>query len=105
MHKRTDLSTGNLNGADRLSVELIESPDMPPTGAIVWPPKATICTPAHLDAVVATAMRLLANAVVDWPQSGGGGSSRRLGRSEPLVASPLAPGVLSLGQRTQEART
>jgi hypothetical protein len=65
MHKRTDLSAGNLNGSDRLSIELIEPPDMPPTVAINWPPKATVSTPAQLDAVVAAAMRILANAVVE----------------------------------------
>jgi hypothetical protein len=65
MHKRTDLSAGNLNGSDRLSIELIEPTDSPPIIAINWPPKATMSTPAQLDAVVATAMRLLANAVVE----------------------------------------
>jgi hypothetical protein len=65
MHHRTDLSAGNLNGSDRLTVELIQPPDAPPIVAINWPPKATVCTPAQLDAVVATAMRLLANAVVE----------------------------------------
>jgi hypothetical protein len=65
MHQRTDLSAGMLNGSDRLTVELIQQHDMPTTVAINWPPKATVCTPAQLDAVVAAAMRLLANAVVE----------------------------------------
>jgi hypothetical protein len=47
MHQRTDLSAGNLNGSDRLSVELIRSPDSPPIVAIIWPSTATITTPAQ----------------------------------------------------------
>jgi hypothetical protein len=65
MSNRIDLSAGNLNGSDRLIVELIEPHDKPPIIAIRWPEKPTITPPAHLDAVVAVAMRLLANAVVE----------------------------------------
>jgi hypothetical protein len=65
MSKRTDLSSGNLNGSDRLTVELIEPIGKPPIIAIIWPPKPTVCTPAQFDQVVATAMRLLSSAVVE----------------------------------------
>jgi hypothetical protein len=47
MHQRTDLSAGNLNGSDRLSVELIRSPDSPPIVATIWPSTATITTPGQ----------------------------------------------------------
>ena len=65
MDKRTDLSAGTLNGSDRLLVELIEPPNKPPTVAITWPSRPTVTTPAQFDQVVATAMRLLSNAVVE----------------------------------------
>jgi hypothetical protein len=44
MHKRTDLSAGNLNGSDRLTVELVEPTGKPPILAINWPTAATITT-------------------------------------------------------------
>jgi hypothetical protein len=65
MHDRTDLSSGQINGHDQLAIELIEPPDLPPFIAIKWPAKATVCTPAQLDAVVAATMRLLSNAVIE----------------------------------------
>lgn len=65
MPKRTDLSAGNLNVSDRLTVELIEPADRPPIVAITWPTKPTVCTPATYDAVAAVAMRLLSAAVVE----------------------------------------
>jgi hypothetical protein len=65
MPKRTDLSAGNLNGSDRLTVELVEPTGKPPIIAITWPPKPTVCTPAQFDQVVAAAMRLLSTAVVE----------------------------------------
>jgi hypothetical protein len=65
---RTDLSKGTINSHDRLLVELIEPPNKPPIVAITWPVKATVCTPAQLDAVVAAAMRLLANSTVRLAQ-------------------------------------
>jgi hypothetical protein len=49
MHKCIDLSAGNLNGSDRLAVELIEPADLPPVIAINWPSKHTVCTPANYD--------------------------------------------------------
>jgi hypothetical protein len=65
MSKRTDLSAGNLNASDRLTVELVEATGKPPIIAITWPPKPTVCTPAQFDQVVATAMRLLSGAVIE----------------------------------------
>jgi hypothetical protein len=65
MSKRTDLASGTINGNTALRVELIEpSRGKPPVIAIDWPPTRTICEPAQLDAVVAAAMRILANSVV-----------------------------------------
>jgi hypothetical protein len=48
-----------------LRVELIESNrGKPPLIVIDWPPAPTVCESAQLDAVVAAAMRILANSVV-----------------------------------------
>jgi hypothetical protein len=33
--------------------------------AVKWPAKPTVCTPAKLDQVVADAMRILSNAVIE----------------------------------------
>jgi hypothetical protein len=65
MSKRTDLASGLINGNHRLLIELIEpNHGKPPVIAIDWPPMRTVCDPAQLDAVVAAAMRILANSVV-----------------------------------------
>ena len=65
MPKRTDLASGAINGNTPLRVELIEpNRGKPPVIAIDWPPTPTVCEPAQLDAVVAAAMRILANSVV-----------------------------------------
>jgi hypothetical protein len=65
MHKRTDLASGTINGNSALRVELIEpNRGKQPVIAIDWPPTPTVCEPAQLDAVVAAAMRILANSVV-----------------------------------------
>ena len=37
----------------------------PPIVAITWPTKPTVTTPAQLDAVVAAAMRVLSNSVIE----------------------------------------
>jgi hypothetical protein len=64
MHQRTDLANGTVNGA-RLRVELIEHDrGQPPVITILWPTQPTTCEPTQLDAVVAAAMRVLANSVV-----------------------------------------
>ena len=65
MPKRTDLSAGNINGSDRLLIELIEPADQPPIVAISWPPKPTTSSPAHFDQLVANTMRLLSTAVIE----------------------------------------
>jgi hypothetical protein len=62
---RTPLASGTINGNHRLLVELIEpNRGKSPVIKIDWPPTPTVCEPAQLDAVVAAAMRILANSVV-----------------------------------------
>ena len=62
---RTPLAGGTINGNTPLRVELIEpNRSKPPVIAINWPPTPTVREPAQLDAIVAAAMRILANSVV-----------------------------------------
>jgi hypothetical protein len=63
--KVTQLARGPLNGADELSIELVEPPELPPVIRFKWPTKPTLCPPAQLDSVVAAAMRVLSNALVE----------------------------------------
>ena len=66
MPKRTDLSAGNLNGSDRLTVEHIDGDT--PTVAVVWPTAGTITTPAAYDQTATTAMRILGAASTAFAQ-------------------------------------
>ena len=60
--KSTILSSGPINGADTLTIELIQPERMPAVVRIAWPTAATITTPAHYLEVASGAMRLLAEA-------------------------------------------
>jgi hypothetical protein len=61
----TQLADGTINGADELSIELIEPTGLPPAIRLRWPNKPTVCPPAQLNATVAAAMKVLSNAVVE----------------------------------------
>jgi hypothetical protein len=58
----TILSSGPINGADTLTIEVIQPDSMPAVVRIVWPTAATITTPGHYLEVASAAMRLLAEA-------------------------------------------
>jgi hypothetical protein len=58
----TILSSGPINGADTLTIELIQPDRMPAVVRILWPAAATTTTPAHYLEVASAAMRLLAEA-------------------------------------------
>jgi hypothetical protein len=60
--KSTILSSGPINGADTLPIELVQPDRMPAVVRIVWPTAATITKPAHYLEVASAAMRLLAEA-------------------------------------------
>jgi hypothetical protein len=62
MHQTTQLASGLINGHDRLTVELLEPPDLPPAILLRWPQAPTVCTPANYDQIAAAAMRVLAAA-------------------------------------------
>jgi hypothetical protein len=59
---RVELARGPINGADTITIELIQPTDMPAVVRIVWPTAPTITTPARYNEVASTAMRLLAEA-------------------------------------------
>jgi hypothetical protein len=64
-HPTTPLSSGSLNG-QTLKIELVEpGNDLPNAVVVRWPAKPTIANPATFDQVVANAMKVLSNAVVE----------------------------------------
>jgi len=58
----TILSSGTINGADTLTIEVIQPDSMPAVVRVVWPTAAAITTPAHYLEVASATMRLLAVA-------------------------------------------
>ena len=56
------LSEGHITPADKLTVELVDTKDMPQTILIRWPVKPTPVSPRRYDEIASRAMRLLANA-------------------------------------------
>jgi hypothetical protein len=62
MTQSTILSSGPINGADRLMIEVVQPDSMPAVVRIVWPTAATITIPAQYREVASAAMRLLAEA-------------------------------------------
>jgi hypothetical protein len=58
----TTLAQGPINGADTITIELIQPDSMPAVVRIVWPAAPTITTPTRYNEVASAAMRLLAEA-------------------------------------------
>ena len=58
----TILSSGPINGADTLTIQLIQPDSIPAVVRIIWPAAATITTPSHYLELARAAMRLLAEA-------------------------------------------
>jgi hypothetical protein len=54
-----------INGHDRLTVELVEPPDLPAVVLLRWPQKPSVCTPDAYSNVAAAAMQILAAAVTE----------------------------------------
>jgi hypothetical protein len=59
---RTDLAAGPINGSDRLTIELVEPPDMPAFVAINWPPQSSVIDPKRFRDSAATVVRLFSEA-------------------------------------------
>ena len=72
-NQTTPLASSLINGHDRLTIELVEPPDMPTAVLLRWPEKASITTPATYSNVAAVATQVLAAAVVEWGRSRSGG--------------------------------
>jgi hypothetical protein len=62
LSQSTILAQGTINGADSLTIELIQPADHPPIVRVVWPSAPTITTPTRYNEVASAAMRLLAEA-------------------------------------------
>jgi hypothetical protein len=65
MHQTTQLASGLINGHDRLTVELVEPPDLPAAVLLRWPQKPSITAPDAYSNVAAAAMQILAAAVTE----------------------------------------
>jgi hypothetical protein len=62
MTQSTILSGSPINGADAITIELIQPDSIPAVIRIVWPAAATITTPARYLEVAAAAIKVLAEA-------------------------------------------
>jgi hypothetical protein len=65
MNQTTQLSSGLINGHDRLTVELVEPPDLSSVVLLRWPQKPSVCTPDAYANVAAAAMQVLSAAVTE----------------------------------------
>jgi hypothetical protein len=65
MHQTTQLASGLINGHDRLTIELVEPPDLPATILLRWPQKPSITTPDAYSNVAAVCMQVLSAAVIE----------------------------------------
>jgi hypothetical protein len=67
MSNVTELSRGQINGRDTITIELIEADETPAVIIIRWPAKATVLHPRRFPAADTTA-RVFAAAVVKLAQ-------------------------------------
>ena len=68
MSKVTVLASGQLNGADTITIELIEANETPAVVIIRWPSKPSVFHPRLFPAAADTAARAFAAAVVRLAQ-------------------------------------
>jgi hypothetical protein len=64
-NQTTQLSSGLINGRDRLTVELVQPPDLPAAILLRWPQKPSITKPDAYSNVAAACMQVLAAAVIE----------------------------------------
>ena len=62
MTQSTTLAQGLINGADTITIELIQPAGYPASIVITWPSAPTVCDPRRYTEVAAAAMKLLAEA-------------------------------------------
>ena len=65
MHQATQSASGLINGHDRLTVELVEPPDLAAAVLLRWPTKPSITTPDAYANVAASIMQTVAAAVTE----------------------------------------
>jgi hypothetical protein len=65
MNQTTQLASGLINGHDRLTIELVEPPDLPAAILLRWPQKPSITTPDVDSNVAAACMQVLSAAVIE----------------------------------------
>jgi hypothetical protein len=63
MSKTTTLASGAINGADEISIELVQPADTPAVVLLRWPDAPSVCDPRRLTATANATMRILARAV------------------------------------------
>jgi hypothetical protein len=68
MSNVTELSRGQINGRDTITIELIEADETPAVIIIRWPAKATVLHPRRFPAAADTTARVFAAAVVKLAQ-------------------------------------
>ena len=59
---RSVLAAGNINGSDRIVVELLSPPDMPQVIMIRWPQHSTVAAPTRFPGTASEIARLFARA-------------------------------------------
>jgi hypothetical protein len=64
----TNLSTGQINGADSVTVELVEADETPAAVIIRWPAKPSVLHPHRFGVVADTMARTFAAAAVRLAQ-------------------------------------
>jgi hypothetical protein len=109
---RIELSAGALNGADRLTIELMEPPRPATDGGDQLASQPTMCTPAQLDAVVAVTMNILAASVIElaalkvWKncerRAAGKAAASKMSRSCSGGTLPVPPSSASASSRGLE---
>jgi hypothetical protein len=62
MDQRTQLATGQINGRDTITVELIKADETPAVVIIRWPSKASVVHPHRFPDRAATVAKLFAQA-------------------------------------------
>ena len=69
----TDLARGAVNGADGLSVQLIQPDGLPAVVRINWPRRATTAAAAHYPAVAAAIVKIIADSAMALARHKAGG--------------------------------
>ena len=66
---RSALAAGNINGSDRIVVELLSPPDMPQVIMIRWPQHFTVVAPTHFPYVdIWQAVKPARLGLAGWPE-------------------------------------